>query len=91
MQGAHKRAEVATCSWSAAASTRSWATSASTSLARSLSSWGEHRISYLTESIYHLVLESQLPHKIVDFLFTVTNQVDGFAGESSCRFCGGTF
>ena len=29
---------------------------------------------YLTESIYQLVLESQLPHKIVDLLCTETNQ-----------------
>jgi len=28
---------------------------------------------YLTECIYLLVLESQLPHKIVNLLFTITN------------------
>ena len=27
---------------------------------------------YLIECIYHLVLESHLPHKIVNFLFTIT-------------------
>ena len=29
---------------------------------------------YLTESLYQLVLESQLPHKIVNLLLTITNQ-----------------
>ena len=29
---------------------------------------------YLAERIYQLVLESQLPHKIVQLLFTITNQ-----------------
>ena len=29
---------------------------------------------HLTERIYELVLESQLPHKIVNLLFTITNQ-----------------
>ena len=28
---------------------------------------------YLTECILQLVLESQLPHKIVNLLFTITN------------------
>ena len=28
---------------------------------------------YLTPCIYQLVLESQLPHKIVNLLFTITN------------------
>ena len=30
---------------------------------------------YLTECIYQLVLESQLPHKIVNMLFTITYQM----------------
>ena len=29
---------------------------------------------YLTDCIYELVLESQLPHKIVNIMFTITNQ-----------------
>ena len=29
---------------------------------------------YLTDCIYELVLESQLPHRIVNLLFTITNQ-----------------
>ena len=29
---------------------------------------------HLTECIYQFVLESQLPHKIVNLLFTITNQ-----------------
>ena len=28
---------------------------------------------YLTQCIYQLVLESQLPHKIVNLLFTITD------------------
>ena len=39
--------------------------------------------SYLTECIYQLVLQSQLPHKIVDLMFTITNQ------KVSLRFRGG--
>jgi len=31
------------------------------------------RYSYLTACIYQLVLESQLPHEIVNLLFTITN------------------
>ena len=31
-------------------------------------------LAYLTECIYQLVLESQLPHKLVNLLFTITYQ-----------------
>jgi hypothetical protein len=33
--------------------------------------WDE---AYLTECLYQLVLENRFPHKIVDLLFTITNQ-----------------
>ena len=33
----------------------------------------ERKHTYLAENIYYLVLENQLPHKIVNLLFTITN------------------
>ena len=46
---------------------------------RSLRSWrpspGGVR-SHLTECVHQLVLESQLPHKTVNLLLTITNQDD---------------
>ena len=34
----------------------------------------EARVSYLTTCTYQLDLESQLPHKIVNLIFTIINQ-----------------
>ena len=31
------------------------------------------KMSYLTEIVYQLVLESQIPHQIVNLVFTITN------------------
>ena len=38
---------------------------------------------YLTECIYQLVLESQLPHKIVNLLFTITIEMNSSAAFAS--------
>ena len=56
-----------------------------TSLMRKQLPLGPYKVhqSCLTECIHQLILESQLPHKIVNLLFTITHQI------LSRRFCRG--